>query len=304
MPVAPEFTIGTAFTSLNETGDLNTGSISISAIDLDSGFDLSLVRIGDPGTFVSSERLLTDAEIDLLTASSSLTSNGTPTAATTVSFSAAFTADVHFLKEGESVVVTFRVIADDGDFQPHVDLTVTYHGVADAPTDISLDDTTIDENAAADTVVGKLTTTDADVGDTFTYKILADDGTFKIGGTNLDQLLVADPSKLDYETATGNKVTVKIQVTDGAGKTTDKAIDITLSDAADAPTAIGLDKASSTSSRRRTRWLARSPPPTRIRARPSLTRSSKSKARFTSTATSSRFSTGCSSTSSRASLRT
>ncbi|MEN9903130.1 MAG: hypothetical protein RL651_1794, partial [Pseudomonadota bacterium] len=59
-----------------------------------------------------------------------------------------------------------------------------------APTDISLNSTTVSVSGGANAVVGILSTTDADPGDTFTYSLVAGAGdtnnaSFNISGSNL-----------------------------------------------------------------------------------------------------------------------
>ncbi|MEI8153565.1 MAG: hypothetical protein WCG92_18530, partial [Hyphomicrobiales bacterium] len=59
-----------------------------------------------------------------------------------------------------------------------------------APTQIGLSATTIAENNAVNAVVGTLSTTDSDVGDSFTYTLVsgtgdADNASFNISGSSL-----------------------------------------------------------------------------------------------------------------------
>jgi hypothetical protein len=105
-----------------------------------------------------------------------------------------------------------------------------------APTAIDLSGSTVPENSATGTTVGTLSTTDPDVGETFTYTLLdSADGRFAIDG---DQLVVDDGSLLDYETATEHVIVV--QTTDAHGASFQQQFTITLTDANDAPTAIAL----------------------------------------------------------------
>ncbi|NET44277.1 DUF4347 domain-containing protein [Okeania sp. SIO2B3] len=109
-----------------------------------------------------------------------------------------------------------------------------------SPTDISLDNNTIDENVAANSVVGTLTTTDPDSGDTFTYDLVSGDGdtdntAFTIGGTNNDQLLVN--SSPDYETQ--SSYNIRVQTTDTAGNTYQEQLTINVNDINETPTLEG-----------------------------------------------------------------
>lgn len=82
-----------------------------------------------------------------------------------------------------------------------------------APTDISLNSTTVSVNGGANAVVGILSTTDADPGDTHTYTLVAgtgdtDNASFNISGANLR---CDDPSGM-----TPGAYFVRIQTSDGA----------------------------------------------------------------------------------------
>jgi RTX calcium-binding nonapeptide repeat (4 copies)/Cadherin domain len=76
-----------------------------------------------------------------------------------------------------------------------------------APADISLSAVAISENSTAGTMIGSLAATDEDR-DPLTY-MLQDDagGRFEIRG---DKLVVKDGSKLDFESASSHKITVKV----------------------------------------------------------------------------------------------
>ena len=93
---------------------------------------------------------------------------------------------------------------------------------------------TVAENQLPETVVGTLTATDADPGDTFTYKLVAggvgaaDNTSFHIVG---DQLKTKVP--LDYETK--SSLAIRIQVTDSQGHQFPKRFTITVTDNNDAP---------------------------------------------------------------------
>ncbi len=81
-----------------------------------------------------------------------------------------------------------------------------------APTDLTLDVAGVDENAAAGTVVGTVSATDVDTGDTFSYALTDDaGGRFAIDAAT-GQITVANGSLLDAETSQSHDITV--QVTD------------------------------------------------------------------------------------------
>lgn len=104
--------------------------------------------------------------------------------------------------------------------------TMTLEIPNNAPTDISLSSSAIDENAGANGVVGALTATDADSGDTHTFSLVAgtgstDNASFNISGNNLRLNTSAD-----YETKTS--YSVRIEANDGKGGTYQKAFTVTV----------------------------------------------------------------------------
>ncbi|MDQ5929532.1 MAG: large repetitive protein, partial [Bacteroidota bacterium] len=77
------------------------------------------------------------------------------------------------------------------------------------PTDIALSATSINENVAANSTVGALTSTDANAGDTFTYSLVAgtgstDNASFAISGSNLQ--IVSSPN---FETKSSYAIRVR-----------------------------------------------------------------------------------------------
>ena len=57
-------------------------------------------------------------------------------------------------------------------------LTININNVNEGPTDLELSNNSIDENVAANTVVGTFSTTDPDTGDTFTYQLVPGTGRY------------------------------------------------------------------------------------------------------------------------------
>jgi VCBS repeat-containing protein len=106
-----------------------------------------------------------------------------------------------------------------------------------APTDIGLSNATVAENSQANTVVGALSDTDPDAGDTASYVLTNDaGGLFAISGGN-----IVTTAPLDFEQAASHQVTV--QVTDSAGATFSKNIQIGVTNVNEAPTDITLSNA-------------------------------------------------------------
>lgn len=107
-----------------------------------------------------------------------------------------------------------------------------------APTDLSFSPVSLAENSAVGTNAGSLSTTDPDVGDTFTYSLVSgagstDNGYFSISGANIVTAAV-----LNYESK--STYYIRVRTTDAAGKYYEEAYTITITDAPDAPTGISL----------------------------------------------------------------
>ncbi|MCZ8227089.1 MAG: lectin-like protein [Microcystis sp. LE19-84.1B] len=145
------------------------------------------------------------------------------------------------LADGSSVIITWTSENQDGSGYgiyarkfntsdpPISTFNITINNVNEAPTNIQLSKNNIDENSPNGTVIGTLTTTDPDANNTFSYSLVDNaGGRFAI---NSNQLIVADGTKLDYET--NQKHTITIRTQDQGGLTYDKSFDINLIDVAD-----------------------------------------------------------------------
>jgi len=104
-------------------------------------------------------------------------------------------------------------------------------GPNNAPTDIGLSNSSVDENEPAGTTVGNFSTVDPDAGDTHTYSLIAgpgstDNGSFSISG---DQLKTT--AGFDFETQPS--LSVRVRTTDGDGLGFEKQFAINVSDRPD-----------------------------------------------------------------------
>jgi hypothetical protein len=100
-----------------------------------------------------------------------------------------------------------------------------------APTNISLSATSINENVAGNSTVGTLSSTDPDAGNTFTYTLVSgtgdtDNASFNISGNSLR--ITSSP---DYEKK--SSYSVRVRTTDQGGLTYEKAFTITINDLAE-----------------------------------------------------------------------
>ncbi|MEY2915063.1 MAG: hypothetical protein RLZZ184_4372, partial [Cyanobacteriota bacterium] len=97
-----------------------------------------------------------------------------------------------------------------------------------APTNLTLSTSTIAENQIIGTVVGNLTTTDPDTGDTFTYSLVTGDGAtdnslFTITNNQLKTNFV-----FDFEAK--NSYSIRVRTTDQGGLLFEKQLTIGVTD--------------------------------------------------------------------------
>ncbi len=106
--------------------------------------------------------------------------------------------------------------------------TISVTDLNEAPTNITLSNSSIAENLVANTVVGNLTTSDPDAGNTHTYSLVSgtgstDNSSFNISGTSLRSSAV-----FDFEAK--NSYSIRIRSTDGGGENYEKSVTITITD--------------------------------------------------------------------------
>jgi VCBS repeat-containing protein len=107
-------------------------------------------------------------------------------------------------------------------------LAVTVANVNEAPTDLALSANTVAEHAANGTVVGTVSGSDVDTGDTKTYSLTDNAGGRFAINSSAGQITVANRSLINYESATSHNLTVR--VTDSGGLTYDETFTINVTD--------------------------------------------------------------------------
>jgi YVTN family beta-propeller protein len=121
--------------------------------------------------------------------------------------------------------------------------TITINDVNDAPTDISLSNSSIDENVAAPATIGTLTASDQDAGQTHTFTLqgsgcgggpFPDNGSFAISGTNTLQSAVS----FDFETKSSYTICIRTTDSGSPALSFDKQFTITINDVNDPPLAV------------------------------------------------------------------
>ena len=112
--------------------------------------------------------------------------------------------------------------------------TISVTDVNEAPTNITISNTSILENAVSGTTVGTLAGVDPDANSTFTYALVSgtgstDNASFTISGATLKSNAV-----FDFETK--SSYSVRVRVTDAGGLSFEKAFTITVTDVNEVPT--------------------------------------------------------------------
>ena len=130
-------------------------------------------------------------------------------------------------ENGSSVQVTVTT-KDQGGLSYSENVTIAVQNVNEAPTDISISNLSVNENASG-AVVGKLSTIDPDAGNTHSYTITGDDRFEVVGG----QLKLKSDASLDYETQ--SSVQLKVTTTDQGGLSYSENFTIKVNDVNEAP---------------------------------------------------------------------
>ncbi len=133
-------------------------------------------------------------------------------------------------------------VTDSGGQSYTEQFTINLTNVNEGPTDLSLSANSVAENASTGTVVGTVTGTDPDAGDTKTYSLTdTAGGRFAINAST-GVITVADGSLLNYESAASHNLTV--QVTDSGGQSYTESFTINLTNVNEGPTDLSLSGSS------------------------------------------------------------
>jgi gliding motility-associated-like protein len=140
------------------------------------------------------------------------------------------------LTAAQTGTVTYTITATNSGGNTTATVTLIYNT---APTDLSVNNASVAENANAGTTVGTLSATDADANDTFTYALVSgtgdtDNASFSIVGSSLNTAAV-----FDFETKTS--YSVRVRVTDAGGLSFEKAITISVTNVNEAPTDVAAN---------------------------------------------------------------
>ncbi len=233
---AADYTIEVTATSTD--GSTSTQSYTIAIGDQDE-FDVTAVTDSDAGANTLAENASVGTTVGVVASASDAD------ATDSVSYSVddnRFTVDpdgtvrvasgASFDHETEaSIDITVTATSDDGSTSNET-FTLAVTDVNETPTDLTISSNAVAENSAEGVAVGTVSTTDQDVGDSFTYTLLDDAGGRFAIDPNTGQVTVADRIDtsilLDAEVDATHDIVV--QVTDSGGNTYSETITINVSD--------------------------------------------------------------------------
>ncbi|MFY0602099.1 MAG: Ig-like domain-containing protein [Cyclobacteriaceae bacterium] len=107
-------------------------------------------------------------------------------------------------------------------------LAITINDLPESPTNISIIDNNIDENEPVGTVVGNLSTTDQDEGDTHTYTLVSGTGDTDNASFTIDGAQLKSAEVFDYETK--DTYSIRVQTDDGVSAPFVKVLQIDIDD--------------------------------------------------------------------------
>lgn len=162
-----------------------------------------------------------------------------------------------FLPPGNPSIITFSLVVTDNlglaDSTPdEVVITTSFRSIYlplimkpksnESPTDISISNSSIEENQPIDTVVGTLTTTDPDAGNTFTYTLVSGEGSTDNASFNILSNNLHSSATFNYETK--SSYNIRVRTTDQGSLFYEETFIITISDLNETPTDITLSETS------------------------------------------------------------
>jgi subtilisin-like proprotein convertase family protein len=108
----------------------------------------------------------------------------------------------------------------------------------DPPTDIGLSPSSVAENQPANTTVGTLSSTDPNVGDTFTYTLVAGTGSTDNASFNISGSSLRSSASFNFEVK--SSYSIRVRSTDAGGLFFEKVFTVSVTDVNETPTDIAL----------------------------------------------------------------
>ncbi|HEX8013843.1 MAG TPA: cadherin repeat domain-containing protein, partial [Flavobacterium sp.] len=203
--------IGLSATAINENVAAGTTVGVLSSVDIDLGNTFTYTLVAGAGSTDNSAFTISGANLQIV---------ASPDFETKSSYS-----------------IRLRT-ADQGGLSFEKTFTINVNNLNEAPTDLALSATAINENVAAGTTVGVLSSVDVDAANTFTYTLVAgagstDNSAFTISGANLQ--IVASP---DFETK--SSYSIRLRTADQGGLSFEKIFTINVNNLNEVPTDLAL----------------------------------------------------------------
>ena len=128
---------------------------------------------------------------------------------------------------------------DQGGLSFEKQLNIGVSNVNETPTNLLIDTSTVAENQVIGTVVGNLSSTDPDTGNTFTYSLVTGTGATDNSLFTITNNQLKTNSVFDFETK--NSYGVRVRTTDQGGLSFDKQLTIGVSNVNETPTNLLID---------------------------------------------------------------
>jgi Ca2+-binding RTX toxin-like protein len=232
------------FSGTPTSGDLGTIAVKVTASDgtasVSDVFDLTIsdgphapvvaTPVPDQAatedttfSFTFAADAFTDADGDTLTYTATLESGAA--LPSWLTFDAASRTFSGTPLNGDVGTLSIRITASDGQLSVSDLFSIAISNVNDAPTNVMLSNDTVVENSTAGTLVGLVSATEVDQGDSLVFSLIDSSGVFELQG---NALLVADGATIDYETQ--QSYTITLRATDESGAFTEQEMVIEVGD--------------------------------------------------------------------------
>ena len=116
--------------------------------------------------------------------------------------------------------------------------TITVVNKSEAPTNINLSASSIEENNSINDIIGSLSSVDEDAGETYTYSLVTGTGDTDNASFNIDGSNLRASERFDFETK--SSYSVRVQTDDGNGGTFEKQFTISINDVPEVPLDLSL----------------------------------------------------------------
>lgn len=117
---------------------------------------------------------------------------------------------------------------------------ISVNDVNDDPSEISLDNSTVEENADTGEIIGTLSATDEDANDTHTFSLVSGEGDTDNASFSIENGSIKTAESFNFEEK--SEYFIRVSANDGNGGVLEEAVTITISNINDSPTDISLSE--------------------------------------------------------------